>query len=351
METRIEEVDPLTDSRKLYEQAAQILSEGGLVALPTETVYGLGADACNPEAVARVFEVKERPFFDPLIVHIASVRDLSVVAVVPDELKELVEQLAGLFWPGPFTMVLPRSGKVPDIVTSGLDTVAVRISAHPVMRGVIKSLKKPVAAPSANRFGRISPTSAGAVMKELGGSINMILDAGACSEGLESTIVRPFIDEKGKPAVELLREGPVTREQFRNVVKVIKPKKQSARQRGMQEGGIQSPGQLPSHYAPGKPFVLVEKGQEFIPQEGVRYGLLSFKGDSGLAVSGDWDEVVIMSPGSGRLAEVAVRLFALMRQMDENEKIDVIVAESVPESGLGYAIMDRMRRAAMAGQS
>lgn len=343
METRIEEVDPLVDSRQLYELAAGVLAGGGLVALPTETVYGLAADAFNPDAVARVFEVKERPSFDPLIVHLAHPRDLSLVADIPEEFRELVEKLGKLFWPGPFTMVLPKTDKVPDIVTSGLDTVAVRVSAHPVMRGVIKALGRPVAAPSANRFGRISPTSAGAVMKELGGDIDLILDAGACSEGLESTIVRPVLDDKGKPAVELLREGPVTREQFRNIVKVIKMKKVAQSQ-----DAASAPGQLPSHYAPGKPFVLIDKDVEFIPRPGVRYGLLSFKGESDLANGYDWEQVVVMSPGSGRLAEAAVRLFALMRQMDEDGSIDVIVAEPVPRAGLGYAMMDRMSRAAAA---
>lgn len=347
METRMEEVDPLADGRPLFEEAARVLSEGGLVALPTETVYGLGADALNAEAVARVFEVKQRPSFDPLIVHLSHAKELSKVASIPSGLEETVGMLARLFWPGPLTMVLPKTDVVPDIVTSGLDTVAVRVSSHPVMRGVIKALGHPVAAPSANRFGRISPTSAGAVMKELGGSIELVLDAGACSEGLESTIVRPVFDEKGKPAVELLREGPVTREQFRNVIKVIKLKKPRD---GDQQHPV-SPGRLESHYAPGKPFLVVEDAAEFIPEQGVRYGLLSFKGDSALVSSHDWASVVVLSPGSGRLAEASVRLFALMRQLDENENIDVIVAEPVPKSGLGYAIMDRMSRAAQAHSS
>lgn len=342
METRIEEIDLLSDNKKLYAEAAEVLEKGGLVALPTETVYGLGADAFNPEAVAKIFDVKERPSFDPLIVHVASYKDLHTVADIPDELKEVTDKLAKLYWPGPFTMVLPKSGKVPDIVTSGLDTVAVRVSAHPVMRGVIKALGKPIAAPSANKFGRISPTSATAVAKELGGLIEMIIDAGACSEGLESTIVKPVIDEKGKPAVELLREGPVTREQFRNIIKVIK-KKQPAASR---QEGMTSPGQLASHYAPGKKLILLGKDDQFDPAPGVRYGLLSFKGDSSLANTHDWSRVEALSPGSGRLAEAAVRLFAVMRQMDEDDTIDVIIAEEVPKAGLGYAIMDRLNRAA-----
>lgn len=346
METRMYEVDSLEDNRKLYALAAEVLKQGELVAIPTETVYGLGADALNSDAVAKVFETKDRPKFDPLIVHLASARDLPRVARVPEALKELVEKLSREFWPGPFTMVLPKADVVPDIVTSGLDTVAVRVSAHPVMRGVVKALGNPIAAPSANRFGRISPTSAAAVMKELGGRIEMILDAGACSEGLESTIVRPFVDEKGKVAVELLREGPVTREQFRNLVKLVRKGKKTVESADI-AAGITAPGQLPSHYAPGKKVLLLPKEDAFVPEQGVRYGLLTFEGDSPLADSCEWEKVYVLSPGSGRLSEAAVRLFALMRQMDEDDSFDVIVAETMPENGLGAAMMDRLRRASV----
>ncbi|MHA3691035.1 L-threonylcarbamoyladenylate synthase [Akkermansia sp. AKK6] len=346
MQTELFEVDPLSDNRKLYVRAAEALAAGALVGIPTETVYGLGADALNPEAVARIFEAKGRPSFDPLIIHVHHGKEVDKYTAIPEELKELVHTLASKFWPGPLTMVLPKADIIPDIVTSGLPTVAVRVSAHPAMRGVAKALGRPVAAPSANRFGHISPTSASAVQKELDGRIEMILDAGACSEGLESTIVRPMLDEKGKPALELLREGPVTREQFRNLVKVVR-RKPSARPVS-EEAPAEAPGQLSSHYAPRKPMMLLEPGEEFVPVEGVRYGLLSYEGTSDLAQEGNWAEVVAMSPGSGRLAEAAVRLFALMRQMDENEGIDVIVAEAVPEAGLGRAIMDRLRRASAA---
>ncbi len=343
MQTELFEVDPLSDNRKLYVRAAEAMSAGALVGIPTETVYGLGADALNPQAVARIFEVKGRPSFDPLIIHIHHGKELEKYTLIPAELKDLVHTLAAKFWPGPLTMVLPKADIIPDIVTSGLPTVAVRVSAHPAMRGVAKALGHPVAAPSANKFGHISPTSASAVEKELGGSIEMILDAGACSEGLESTIVRPMLDDKGKPALELLREGPVTREQFRNLVKVIRRKPTSSP--ANEQTPADAPGQLTSHYAPRKPMILLEDGAEFTPKEGVRYGLLSYEGQSDLAQDGEWVEVVAMSPGNGRLAEAAVRLFALMRQMDENENIDVIVAEPVPETGLGRAIMDRLRRA------
>ena len=161
METRVLEIDPLEDCRSIYKEAAAVLAEGGLVAIPTETVYGLGADAFNPEAVAQVFAVKERPSFDPLICHLSSAKALKDIADIPAALQELVNKLAKEFWPGPMTLVLPKKDCVPDIVTSGLPTVACRVTSHEAMRGVAKALGHPVAAPSANRFGHISPTSAG----------------------------------------------------------------------------------------------------------------------------------------------------------------------------------------------
>ena len=342
MQTRVIEVDLLDDCRKVYKEAAALLEEGGLVAIPTETVYGLGADALNTDAVANVFAVKERPSFDPLICHFPNGKAIKDYTDVPAELQPLVDTLAKEFWPGPMTLVLPRKEIIPDIVTSGLPTVACRVPSHEVMRGVARALGRPIAAPSANRFGHISPTSAGAVVKELGGAIPMVLDAGACSEGLESTILMPCLDEKGKPAVRLLREGPITREKLRGICRVLKPAKGKT---AMEEAMPNVPGQLKSHYAPSKPLILHNPKEEFQPEEGVAYGLISYQGDSPLAAQDCWVETLPLSPGSGRLAEAAVRLFAVMRAMDENEEVQVIVAEELPETGLGCAMMDRLRRA------
>lgn len=342
METRIIEVDPLEDCRSVYKEAAAVLAEGGLAAIPTETVYGLGADALNPEAVARVFAVKERPTFDPLICHFPNAKAVREYTEVPAELQPLVDALAKEFWPGPMTLVLPRKPLIPDIVTSGLPTVACRVTSHEAMRGIARALGRPVAAPSANRFGRISPTSAGAVAKELGGRIPLILDAGACSEGLESTILLPCLDEKGKPAVRLLREGPVVREKLRKICRVLKPAKKAE---PGQESRPVAPGQLKSHYAPGKRLILHSPSEAFEPREGIAYGLISYQGNSLLAEQDCWAEVMTLSPGSARLAEAAVRLFAVMRAMDEAESVQVIVAEKLPETGLGCAMMDRLRRA------
>lgn len=325
------------DWREAVAEAVALLENGGLVALPTETVYGLAADAFDAEAVAKVFEVKERPSFDPLIVHIGHKRDLDIVAKVPEELDEIVDELVSTYWPGPLTLVLPKKEDVPELVTSGLETVAVRMSAHEVMRAVAKEI--PVAAPSANRFGKISPTSADAVMEELGGKIPMVIDGGACRDGLESTIVAPEISEKG-PVLRLLRPGPISREDLRKIAKVIKPKKTKA-------DHIEAPGQVESHYAPTTPLVVIDKPSEFVAEEGVKYGLLSYRGEgnSSLMEATDWAHIEIMSPGKGKLAEGAVRLFYCLRKLDA-AGVDVIVSESVSETGIGVAMMDRLRRAA-----
>ncbi|MDA7613439.1 L-threonylcarbamoyladenylate synthase, partial [Akkermansiaceae bacterium] len=287
--------------------------------------------------VAKVFEVKERPSFDPLIVHIGHKRDLDIVANIPEELDEIVDELVSTYWPGPLTLVLPKKEDVPELVTSGLETVAVRMSAHEVMRAVAKEI--PVAAPSANRFGRISPTSADAVMEELGGKIPMVIDGGACRDGLESTIVAPEMSEKG-PVLRLLRPGPISREDLRKIAKVIKPKKTKA-------DHIEAPGQVESHYAPTTPLVVIDKPSDFVPEEGVKYGLLSYRGEgnSSLMEATDWAHVEIMSPGKGKLAEGAVRLFYCLRKLDA-AGVDVIISESVSETGIGVAMMDRLRRAA-----
>ena len=325
------------DWREAVAEAVALLENGGLVALPTETVYGLAADAFDAEAVAKVFEVKERPSFDPLIVHIGHKRDLDIVANIPEELDEIVDELVSTYWPGPLTLVLPKKEDVPELVTSGLETVAVRMSAHEVMRAVAKEI--PVAAPSANRFGRISPTSADAVMEELGGKIPMVIDGGACRDGLESTIVAPEMSEKG-PVLRLLRPGPISREDLRKIAKVIKPKKTKA-------DHIEAPGQVESHYAPTTPLVVMDKPSDFLPEEGVKYGLLSYRGEgnSSLMEATDWAHVEIMSPGKGKLAEGAVRLFYCLRKLDA-AGVDAIISESVSETGIGVAMMDRLRRAA-----
>ena len=336
-ETRIlsAEEDDMNDAVR---EAAALLDAGEIVAVPTETVYGLAADAFNPAAVAKVFAAKERPAFDPLIVHIASFKELAEVAEVPEDIADTVKSLAGAFWPGPLTLVLPKSAKVPDLVTSGLPTVAVRQSGNVIFRAIGRALGRPIAAPSANRFGRISPTSASAVVKELDGRIPLVIDGGACREGLESTIVAIECREGQRPLIRILRAGPVTKEDLQKFGKVVLEKKVADRP--------EVPGQLESHYAPRTPLLMFERPQDFRPEPGKKYGLISYRGDpkAGYLDLHEWDQVEELSPGSGKLMEAALRLFHVMRTLDE-AGLDAIVAEPVSETGLGVAIMDRLRRA------
>lgn len=305
------------------ERAVGALAEGEVVALPTETVYGLGADALNPNAVTKIFEAKERPRFDPLIVHLPGEKWLERLACWDEPSQALLEKLIGHFWPGPLTLVLPRRDVVPDLVAAGLPTVALRMSAHPVFSEILRTLDRPVAAPSANRFGRISPTTAEHVREELDGRIPLIVDAGATIHGIESTIVA-LADGRMK----ILRRGPIALEELRAFGEVEVAKL---------DAPLQAPGQLPTHYAPRTPVRLF--GQ-FVRGKEERVGLLGWRG----SITSRFEEVRTLSP-SGDLREAAANLFRMLRELD-HANLDLIVAEELPEEGLGAAIMDRLRRAA-----
>ncbi len=325
MSTLLLPADPVTIA-----QAVDLLARGDVVALPTETVYGLAADALNANAVAKIFEAKERPFFDPLIVHLPDREWLDRLTQIPPDAASLVEKLCEKFWPGPLTLVLPRRPPVPDIVSAGLPTVAVRMSSHAVLRAVLDQFGKPLAAPSANRFGRISPTAAEHVMTELHGRIPLILDGGPTLHGVESTILA--IDG-GR--MRILRNGPVTREDlapFGEVPDAARGEKP------------QAPGQLESHYAPRTPMQLVKSAAAFQPAPGQRCGLLAWSSPRTVA---PFSKIEVLSERAD-LREAATRLFAAMRRLDE-AGLDLIVAEEVPETGLGCAIMDRLRKAAARG--
>lgn len=344
-ETQVIDASDPAEQNKIVDLAVGLLETGEVVALPTETVYGLGADAMNSDAVAKVFAAKQRPSFDPLIVHVGSYEQVDEVANVPDELREVIDKLMKAHWPGPLTLILPKKECVPDIVTSGLPSVAVRMSAHPLMKAIVRQLGRPIAAPSANRFGRISPTSASAVEKELSGLIPMIIDGGACREGLESTIIRPEISaDAGKKGVliHVLRAGPVTKEMLQRFGKVVRAKKNRS------EDAPEAPGQLASHYAPVTPLRLLAKPSDFVPEPNKKYGLLSYCGSDKAGFIGlhDWSVVEELSPGNGKLAEAAVRFFYVLRLLDESG-VDEIIAEPVSETGLGVAIMDKLRRASV----
>lgn len=347
METQVLATD-LYNWKDAAQQAADALLDGQVVALPTETVYGLAACISNEEAIKAVFDAKERPSYDPLIVHLGSLADLDQVALIDDELRPVINKLADQFWPGPLTLVLPKQPHVSDLVTSGLPTVAVRISAHEIMQEVCK-LTGPLAAPSANRFGRISPTSASAVVSELDGRIPLVIDGGACRDGIESTIIKPSPApaEGKKPIYTLLRPGAVTREELRKIGKIekVKPPRKDAPQPA--PDAVQAPGMLDSHYSPVTPLYLYDNLDDFTPEEGKRYGLFTLKGEDGdYFDKHEWDSVVTLSPGSGKVAEGAVRFYWAMRKLDELQ-LDAIIAEPMHTANVGEALMDRLKRAAV----
>jgi L-threonylcarbamoyladenylate synthase len=294
-------------------RAAAVLRKGGLVALPTETVYGLAARADSAEAISAIYRTKGRPDFNPLIVHVASVEDAERLA----RFDERARRMAARFWPGPLTMVLPlREGApIASAVTAGLPTIALRMPAHPVMRAVLEQVRLPLAAPSANRSGGVSPTAAAHVRESFGKDAPMVLDGGPCERGLESTIVA--LRDGGW---QLLRPGPISEgevaELFGDAMAVAPDR-------------IEAPGQLASHYSPGKPVRLAATA----PAEGeFMIGFAELAGDCSLSAGGD-------------LAEAAARLYTCLHEAARSDRPRVAVAP-IPETGMGAAINDRLRRAA-----
>jgi L-threonylcarbamoyladenylate synthase len=295
-------------------KAVALLQTGGIVAIPTETVYGLAADASNPDAVAAIYRAKGRPDFNPLIVHVPDLLVAKTLAVF----NAAAEQLAAAFWPGPLTLVLPLRVDAPvtAAVTAGLSTIALRCPAHPVMRAVLAQSGLALAAPSANRSGAISPTRASHVAESLGGAAPMILDGGACEAGLESTIV--ILREQGW---QILRPGPVTAQAIADVLGTAALTDTQI--------GIEAPGQLASHYAPSKPLRL-NAVQAQADEWHIGFGAIA--GDDTLSTSGD-------------LIAAAASLFDALHRADKSESIRIAVAP-IPDNGIGDAINDRLRRAA-----
>jgi L-threonylcarbamoyladenylate synthase len=288
-------------------------------------VYGLGANVYHPLAVARVFEVKRRPYFDPLIVHIASPVDLKkLVKEIPSNAKRLIEK----FWPGPLTVVLFKEEHIPDIVTAGLPTVALRMPSHPMALSLIKESKCPIAAPSANPFGYLSPTTAEHVREQLGDQVDLILDGGPCPVGVESTIIS-FLEEKPR----LLRPGGVSLEEIESLIGKVETNL-------IEEGRPSAPGMLSKHYAPRTPITLDWNGKSLDIYKGKKIGLLAFQETKHHL---RFHSVEVLSR-KGDLREAAANLFAAIRRMDALD-LDLILAEPIPEVGLGRAIMDRLRRA------
>ena len=342
--TDVIRVDPAYPDASALTRAADCLRAGGLVAFPTETVYGLGVHALDRAAVRRLFEAKGRPANDPLIVHVDAVeRAHPLVSVMPDS----VAALSARFWPGPLTLVLPRSLRVPDEVTAGLDTVGVRIPAHPVARALLREANIPVAAPSANLFSRPSPTRASHVLDDLGGRIDLVVDGGATDVGVESTV----LDLTGDVPT-ILRPGAVSREMLRTILPRVEQRSAAA----SSSDAMPSPGMLERHYSPRAPLTVYDgdaiarlaRDACAALARGDRVGIMAADEDrEALAeVERHGSRAAVVYLGSERdLAAIAARLYAAMRELDASG-VDRILARSVVgDDGLAVAIRDRLRRA------
>ncbi|WP_093409458.1 L-threonylcarbamoyladenylate synthase [Micromonospora sediminimaris] len=305
-------------------EAVAVLRTGGLVAFPTETVYGLGANALDARAAARIFEAKQRPSFDPLITHLADVADLEPLV---GSVSPAVAALAARFWPGPLTLIVDRPERIPPIVTSGLDSMAVRVPDHEHARRLIAAAGVPVAAPSANRFGQLSPTRAEHVVRGLGAAVDVVLDGGPTRCGIESTIV----DARGDLPV-VLRLGALPVEELEKIAGPVTVRPGSS-------GQPVAPGTLAAHYAPRTPLRLLS-GAESAGAGGAGCGYLAFRDRP----AGGWAAVEVLS-ASGDLTEAAARLFDMLHRLDA-VGVTEIVAEPVPDTGVGRAVNDRLRRAA-----
>jgi L-threonylcarbamoyladenylate synthase len=343
MKTLLLKVDPENPDRTKIQTAAQIIQKGGLVAFPTETVYGLGADALNPVAVSALFEAKKRPLDNPPIIHVADPKEVyRLVEEVPAKAMVLMNK----FWPGPLTIIFKHSDLVPQVTVAGLGTVAIRMPKHKVALALITQSRCPIAAPSANLAGKPSPTTAQHVYEDLNGRIDAIIDGGATNIGVESTVVDLSVD----PPM-LLRPGGTPFEALKKVLGDMKlhPFVQAEQELSLQE--IRSPGMKHKHYAPKAQVILVEGNvsavmakvkmlAETYKVKGEKVGILATD-ETQLAYKAD----VVKSLGSrSNLATVAQNLFRLLREVDA-ENVDVIIAEGVPSDGLGLAVMNRLRKA------
>ena len=310
---------------KDIQKAVQLLTENQLVAIPTETVYGLAGNIFSEKAIKSIFSTKKRPFFNPLIVHIPSIDSLSdLVTHVPEKAK----LLAAAFWPGSLTLVLKKSNKIPDLITAGKDTVAVRVPNHPITLALLKKLPFPLAAPSANPFGSISPTKPAHVENYFRNSIKMVLDGGSCANGIESTIIG---FENEDPVI--YRLGALALEEIEAVVGKISIKNKK-------EEKPDAPGMLARHYAPKtNTFLVDDVAAEIEKNTGKKMGVLVFKSSLN---NENITEIILSKNGS--LQEAASRLYSAMHDLD-SKNLDLIIAERFSEFGLGKSINDRLQRA------
>lgn len=306
-------------------KAKELLQNGQLVAIPTETVYGLGANALDEKAVLKVYEVKQRPFFDPLIIHVSGLEQaLNYAELMDDRLKKLAQK----FWPGPLTLLLPKKSNIPDLVTSGLINVAVRVPKHVLTLQLLEQLNFPVAAPSANPFGYVSPTEAEHVNNQLGDKVDYILDGGKCTVGIESTIVGI---EEGEVCV--YRLGGLAIEDIEKEIGKVSLKINNS-------SDPKAPGQLKNHYAPNIPLYIGKLDELIAKSAGMNIAALCF----GKTPSTRSNVTYFNLSENENLEEAAINLFSFLRKAGESN-FDVIVAEPLPDKGLGRAINDRLRRA------
>ncbi|MGF1679167.1 MAG: L-threonylcarbamoyladenylate synthase [Candidatus Methylacidiphilales bacterium] len=312
----------VTPDNATLEQAADLLRQGKCVGIPTETVYGLAGDGLNPEALARIFEIKQRPHFDPLILHVPSGYDIETLVT---DVPEAARKLMAAFWPGALTLVLPKRPDVPDLATSGLPSVGVRCPDHTVAQELLRIFADVLAAPSANRFGRISPTTAHAVREELGDAVPLILDGGPCQRGIESTII-----DCTEGRLRLARPGSLEVEEIESVVGPI--------ERTRRDGPPNAPGMLKNHYAPRTTLYLSHSPfePEMTRLEG--YGFILMR-EGGIP-----HRSVFELSSRGNLIEAGARLFQLMREADARN-LRCLIAFPVPDTGIGAAINDRLKRA------
>lgn len=343
-ETIVLKVNAEEPEREKIKLAAEVIRRGGLVAFPTETVYGLGADALNPEAVRGIYLAKMRPLDNPIIVHVARREDVYALAA---EVPRSAEKLMDLFWPGPLTLVLKASSVVPRVTTGGLDTVAIRMPNHRVALALISESGRPIAAPSANLAGRPSPTLAEHVIRDLYGRVDVILDAGPTKIGVESTVLNLTTDPP-----QILRPGGVTYEELRKVLGKVAIHPAVVSKVEVHVEVALSPGMKHKHYAPRAEMVVVEGAHALVVEKvkelaeqyaraGKKVGILATEESAQSYRLG-----IVKCVGSRKdLASVAKNLFKVIRELDD-EGVDVIIAEGVPQEGLGLAIMDRLRRAA-----
>lgn len=342
--TDVVKIDPVAPDPEVIERAADLLRRGELVVFPTETVYGLGADALQSTALEGIFVAKGRPLSDPLIVHIAEYVTLEELTL---ELPSTALQLAQVFWPGPLTLILPRGPRVPHIVTAGMETVAVRMPEHPVARALIRALNSPIAAPSANRFMHISPTTAAHALADLNGRVPLILDGGSCAVGVESTIL-----DLSAEIPTILRPGGISLEALLTILPEVRTPISSTT---LPEAQAQkAPGQLTTHYAPAIPLLLFEGSEEAMRSAMLKeLDARSLRGERVGVLVADVDlpafpqsNVLIRSLGDAtQTSQVAANLFASLRALEEAH-VQVILCRTFPAHHLGLAIRDRLRRAA-----